>query len=113
MADLKDKVRLARAVLCLVDGSIMGALPLKQLALPWLQEISELNEWVFEASAVEGYVLRLLDVEDLSDEEVVATYLVEVDTKPSTVLESWQGEIHQHPDRLHYAKPEAPAQLVS
>ncbi len=114
MVALADKSRLARAVLCLETGEVLGAIAPVKLSVPWVQEISELNSYILQTTGVEGFVLRLLEVQENSESEFVATYLVEVAKAPnSDLLLDYSGELDEHPFRIHYAKPGATRKLMN
>ena len=97
-------------VLCLHDGSVLGALPPFRVDVPWWQEAGPV---VVEARAVHGMevtILRLLRAEaDRGTCGGPVSYLAEVGQPPAAALASWPGDpTADEPLRVRYARPGGP-----
>ncbi len=95
-------------VLCLRDGTVLGALPPFQVTVPWWQEVGPVVDAAREVAGVEVTVLRLLGAASDTGCGGPVTYLAEVDT-PVGPLTPWREPVSDHPLRLPYARPGGPA----
>ena len=97
-------------VLCLRDGSVLGALPSFRVDVPWWQEAGPV---VAAARAVHGIdvtILRLLRAEaERGTRGGPVSYLAQVDQPPAAVLAPWPGDpTADEPLRVCYASPGGP-----
>jgi hypothetical protein len=100
-------VREVTLVLCLRDGSVLGALPSFRVEEPWWPQVGPVVAAARAVHGVETAILRLLFAEPgrgMSGGQV--TYLAEVASPPRADLEPWPGTPNAHePLRLSYARP--------
>jgi Phosphotransferase enzyme family len=97
-------------VLCLRDGSVLGALPAFPVAVPWWPEAAPVVAAARAAHGVDVTILRLLSGEaDRVPAGGPVTYLAEVASAPRG-LAPWAGDPNaDEPLRLPYARPGGPA----
>jgi len=99
-------------VLCLRDGSVLGALPPFRVDVPWWQEVGSVVAAAREMHDVEVTVLRLLETAEAWCGGPVS-YLAEVEAVPARALSLWPGDPNaDHPLRLSYARPGGPTDDV-
>jgi len=104
-------VRDVTLVLCLADGTLLGALPPFEVPSPWWQEVAVVVAGAREAYGLGVTVLRLLSTERATTAEGgPVAYLAEVRSAPDRPLRPWPGEpLAEAPHRLPYARPGGPA----
>ena len=97
-------------VLCLRDGSVLGALPAFPVAVPWWPEAAPVVAAAHAAHGVDVTILRLLSGEpDRVPAGGRVTYLAEVGAAPRGLV-AWAGDPNaDEPLRLPYARPGGPA----
>ena len=95
-------------VLCRCDGTLLGALPPFEVAVPWWQEVAPVVDTAREIAGVEVTVLRLLGAASDTGCGGPVTYLAEVDAAVGS-LTPWPEPVGDHPLRLPYARPGGPA----
>jgi Ser/Thr protein kinase RdoA (MazF antagonist) len=100
--------RTATLLLCLRDGTLLGALPPVHVEFPFWQEAGPLVDAARVVHGVDVTVLRLLDAERDDGCGGRVTYLAEV-AAPVPGLLPWAGQLDDHPLRLPYARPGGPA----
>jgi hypothetical protein len=100
--------RTATLVLCLPDGTPLGALPPLHVPFPYWQEAGPVVLAAREAHGVDVTLLRLLDAERDDGCGGPVSYLAEV-AAPVDGLLPWTGSLEDHPLRLPYARPGGPA----
>ena len=100
--------RTATLVLCLPDGTLLGALPPLHVAVPYWQEAGPVVAAARAAHGLEVTVLRLLAAERTDGCGGRVTYLAEV-AAPVHGLRPWTGPLDDAPLRLPYARPGGPA----
>ncbi len=105
------------------DGSVLGALPAYDVALPYWQEVSDVVAGARERFDVDVSVLRLLCAERSEPHGGAVTYLAEVDAdscaspshnenlRPASQRDSALAAAEE-PLRLPYARPGGPAATV-
>jgi hypothetical protein len=98
-------------VLCLRDGSLLGALPPFRVDVPWWQEAGPVVAAARAAHGVEVTILRLLRAEaGRATRGGPVSYLAEIEQPPATALAPWKGDpTADEPLRVHYARPGGPA----
>ncbi len=103
--------RVATLVLCLPDGSVLGALPPLEVALPWWSEAASVVEAARDAHGLDVVVLRLLHAEpERAPGGGAVTYLAEVAAPPPRPLLDWDGDVGgDDPLRMSWARPGGPA----
>jgi hypothetical protein len=103
--------RVVTLVLCRRDGSVIGALPPYEVAVPWWQEVGEVVEGALATHRVAVTVLRLLDfAPDHVGPGGRVTYLAEVGDGPVPATHPWDGDPNaDEPLRLPWATPGGPA----
>src|SRR5687768_10643518 len=102
--------RIVTLVLCLSDGTVLGALAPFEVAVPWWPEAAPVVDAAREAHGVEVVVLRLLhgDAERAPAGGAV-TYLAQVHAPPAVPLAEWGGDLGaEEPLRLPWAWPDGP-----
>jgi len=94
-------------VLCLPDGSVLGALPSFRVEVPWWPQVGPVVAAARAVHGVETTILRLLFGEPgpgMGGGQV--TYLAEVASPPTATLDPWPGPpTADEPLRLSYARP--------
>ena len=97
-------------VLCLRDGSVLGALPSFAVETPGWQEVGPVVAAARAAHGVEATILRLLSGDPSRfTRGGPVTYLAEVATPPTLPLDPWPGSpTADEPLRLSYARPGGP-----
>ena len=94
-------------VLCLPDGSVLGALTPFRVEVPWWPQVGPVVAAARAVHGVETTILRLLFAEPgrgMAGGQV--TYLAEVANPPTAALDSWPGTPNaDEPLRLSYARP--------
>ena len=97
-------------VLCTPDGSVLGALPPYDVALPWWQETADVVAGAKALYDVDVTVLRLLHVErEQTRDGGPITYLAQVDEPPAVELAPWSGDPNaDEPLRQQWARPGGP-----
>ena len=100
--------RTATLVLCLPDGTLLGALPPLHVQFPYWQAAGPLVEAARTAHGLDVTVLRLLDAEREDGCGGRVTYLAEV-AAPVDGLLPWAEPLDESPLRLPYARPGGPA----
>jgi len=98
-------------VLCLPDGTLLGALPPYDVAFPYWPEAADVVARAHELYGVDVTVLRLLTAH--AEREVAGgpvTYLAQVPRRPDADLVPWAGEDPLAPHRLRqtWAEPGGP-----
>lgn len=108
---LTPSPRLVTLVLCQRDGTVLGALPPFEVAVPWWQEARPVVEGARDHHGVDVTVLRLLVAEpNARCAGGPVTYLVEVDDVPETPTLPWAGDpTTDEPLRAPWARPGGPA----
>ncbi|MGK2948318.1 MAG: aminoglycoside phosphotransferase family protein [Acidimicrobiales bacterium] len=103
--------RVVTLVLCRPDGTVLGALPPFEVAVPWWQEVAPVVTAAWERHGLRATVLRLLDaVPDARSAGGPVTYLAEVDDGPLPELTPWPGDLdEEEPLRAPWARPGGPA----
>src|SRR5215510_7526475 len=99
--------RLARLVLVLPDGELLGSLAPFSVASPWWQEAGVVVRGALENHGVRVTLLRLLEAERPTSPGGSVTYLAEVDRR--VPAEPWNGRLEEHPLRQSWARPGGPA----
>jgi len=96
-------------VLCLRDGTVLGALPPFRVEVPWWQDAASVVAAARKAHGVDVTVLRLLQTaEAWCGGEV--SYLAEIEVTPAVALRPWPGDpTADQPFRVRYARPGGPA----
>ena len=100
--------RTATLVLCLPDGTLLGALPALHVPFPYWQEAGPVVDAAREAHGIDVTLLRLLDAEREDGCGGRVTYLAEV-AEPVDGLLAWSGRLDDSPLRMPYARPGGPA----
>jgi hypothetical protein len=103
--------RVVTLVLCRRDGTVLGALPPFEVALPWWQEVGPVVEAARHRHGLGVTVLRLLEAapNDRCAGGPV-TYLAEVEDGPLPALTAWSGQVEgDEPLRSSWARPGGPA----
>ena len=100
--------RTATLVLCLPDGTLLGALPPLHVPFPFWQEAGPVVDAAREGHGLDVTVLRLLDAERDDGCGGQVTYLAEV-AAPVDGLLPWAGPLDDSPLRLPHARPGGPA----
>ncbi|MFL6005654.1 MAG: aminoglycoside phosphotransferase family protein [Gaiellaceae bacterium] len=97
-------------VLCLPDGTVLGALPPFEVEVPWWPEAAPVVEAAREAHGVETVILRLLHADGgRVPAGGAVTYLAQVDALPAMTLAGWAGKLDaDEPLRLPWARPGGP-----
>src|SRR5829696_413648 len=96
-------------VLCLRDGSLLGALASFRVETPWWQDAASVVAAARAVHRVDVTVLRLLQTSEPRGGGAV-TYLAEVERPPAAGLEPWPGDpLAEEPLRLPYARRGGPA----
>ena len=98
-------------VLCLRDGSVLGALPSFRVDVPWWQEAAPVVAAARAAHGIDVTILRLLRAEaGRATGGGPVSYLAEIEQPPATALAPWPGNpVAEEPLRVHYARPGGPA----
>ncbi len=100
--------RTVTLVLCLPDGTVLGALPPFAVDVPWWQEVGPVVDTARELHGVDVTVLRLLHASAEHTCGGPVTYLAQV-RAAVTGLDRWDEPCTDHPLRLPYARPGGPA----
>src|SRR5688572_12021170 len=102
--------RLVTLVLCLPDGTVLGALPPFEVAVPWWPEAAPVVDAASDAHGVEIVVLRLLHGDpERAPAGGAVTYLAQVQAPPAVPLADWGGEVGADEAlRLPWARPGGP-----
>jgi phosphotransferase family enzyme len=97
-------------VLCLPDGSLLGALAPFRVDVPWWQEAGPVVAAARAAHGVEVTILRLLRAEaGRATRGGPVSYLAEIEQPPAAALVPWPGDpMADEPLRVHYARPGGP-----
>jgi hypothetical protein len=97
-------------VLCLRDGSLLGALPRFRVDDPWWQEAGPVVAAARAVHGIEVTILRLLLAEaHRAMRGGPVSYLAEVEEPPAAVLAPWPDDpTADEPLRVHYARPGGP-----
>ena len=94
-------------VLCLPDGSVLGALPPFRVEVPWWPQVAPVVAAARAVHGVEATILRLLVAEPgrgMGGGKVA--YLAEVVSPPKAALDPWPGTpTADEPLRLSFARP--------
>lgn len=98
-------------VLCLRDGTVLGALPPFPVEVEWWPEAAAVVAAARASHGVEVTVLRLLEGElERAPAGGRVAYLAEVDAAPAAPLAAWpRAPLAHEPLRLSYAHPGGPA----
>ena len=101
-------------VLCLPDGSLLGALAPFRVDVPWWQEAGPVVAAARAAYGVEVTILRLLRAEaGRATRGGPVSYLAEIEQRPAAALVPWPGDpMADEPLRVHYARPGGPGNDV-
>ena len=95
-------------VLCLPDGSVLGAMAPFTVAVPWWQEVGPVVDAARALLGIDVTVLRLLHASAPGSCGGPVTYLAQVPA-PVAGLRAWAEPLTDHPLRLSYAEPCGPA----
>ncbi len=96
-------------VLCGPDGTVLGAVPPFDVAVPWWQEAGPIVRAARELHGLDVTVLRLLRAAGEGACGGAVSYLVEVEREPEgVVLQPFSDELDTSPLRLPYAEPGGP-----
>jgi len=107
---MNPATRIVSLVLVTDGGELLGALPPFAASTPWWQDAQAIVEGALEHHGVRVTVLRLLSNEQPSAHGGGVTYLAEVSSSEAVAvpLETWRGELEDHPARQPYARPGGP-----
>ncbi len=108
--------RLVTLVLCLPDGTVLGALPAQEMPIGWWPEVSDVVAATRATYGLDVIVLRLLRAELRQPPGGAVTYLAEVTSVPlpAVPLASVSGDpIAEQPYRQTWARPGGPATHVA
>lgn len=102
--------RLVTLVLCLPDGTLLGALPPFEVEVPWWPEAAPVVDAARDVHGVEVVILRLLKGEpDRAPAGGAVAYLAQVASRPAAPLADWVDEVDaEEPLRLPWARPGGP-----
>ena len=97
-------------VLCLRDGTVLGALAPFRVEVPWWSYVGHVVTAARDTHGVDVTVLRLLESEAAwAPGGGKVTYLAEVTQPPAAALAPWPGDpTADEPLRLPYARPGGP-----
>lgn len=98
-------------VLCLPDGTLLGALPPFRVPSPFWRDMADVVDGARSTYHVEVTVLRLLSAErEQAWQGGPVSYLAQVGAVPRRPLRRWPGDpVADAPRRLPYARPGGPS----
>lgn len=99
--------RLARLVLVMRDGTVIGTLPPVSVESPWWADVEPVVQAVHDQYAAEVTVLRLLESDLDARSGGAVTYLAEVAQR--VPADPWRGTLDDQPLRQSFARPGGPA----